>query len=200
VPELLASISFLYLFIIFVSCPHCEATHQFSLIMAAESLSVSSAAIESWIGNVEHNDATLEHNGHELPPTPTSNSFESEERRGRKRRRTLCDIDFGMSKCRIDPPASDLRSISDADFSLPLSPTTLREPSRKRSQSPTKVHNELALCDPAIRHESADYTPLHPTTKSKIKKLIQYLADESKIITEAEKASVVMCLISECNV
>jgi hypothetical protein len=155
--------------------------------MVAESRSVSSAAVESWIDNVEHNDARLERDGHELPPTPTSKSFESEEPRGRKRRRTLCDIDFGMPKRRIDPPASDSRSLPDVDFSFPLSSTTLREPSRKRSQSPMKVHNELAFCDPAIRHESADYTPLHPTTKSKIKKLIQYLADENKIITEAER-------------
>jgi hypothetical protein len=169
---------FLYLFESLLDCPHCEAPRQFSLIMVAESRSVSSTAVESWIDNVEHNDATLEPHSHELPPTPTSNSFESEEPRGRRRRRTLC---------RIDPPASDLRSLSETGFSFPLSPTTLREPSRKRSQSPTKVHNELALCDPAIRHESADYTPLHPTTKSKIKKLIQYLADENKIITEAER-------------
>lgn len=168
--------------------------------MVAESRSVSSAAVESWIDNVEHNDATLKPNGHELPPTPTSNSFKSEEPRGRKRRRTLCDIDFAIPKRPIDPPASDLRSLSDADFSFPLTPTTLRESSRKRSQSPTKVHNELALCDPAIRHESADYIPLHPTTKSKIKELIQYLADENKIITEAEKASIVISIISECDV
>lgn len=168
--------------------------------MVAESRSISSAAVESWVDNVEHNDAALEPNYHELPPTPTSNSFKSEEPRGRKRRRTLCDIDFAIPKRKIDPPASDLRSLSDVDFSFPLTPTTLREPSRKRSQSPTKVHNELALCDPAIRHESADYIPLHPTTKSKIKKLIQYLADENKIITEAEKASVVISLISECDV
>jgi hypothetical protein len=168
--------------------------------MVAESRSVSSAAVESWIDNVEHNDAALEPNDHELLPKPTSYSFQSEEPRGRKRRRTLCDIGFGMSKRRIDPPGNDSRSVSDAGFSFPESPTTLREHSRKRSQSPTKVHNELALCDPAIRHESADYTPLHPTTKSKIKKLIQYLADENKIITEAEKASVVISLISECDV
>src|SRR4051794_20997982 len=75
--------------------------------MAAESRSVSSAAIESWIDNiVEQNDTTAgdcqpQPSGHIIPPTPISNTFESEEPRGRRRRRTLCDINFHMPNGKI---------------------------------------------------------------------------------------------------
>jgi hypothetical protein len=202
--------------------------------MLAESCSVSTAAIEWWVDNiVEYNDTTT---GHILSPTPTSNSLESEEPRGRKRRRTLYDIDYDIPKRKrvnppasgidppvsgidppvsgidppasgidppasgIDPPASDLPTLADDHISFPPPSTTGRDPSRQRSQSPTKVHSELSLCDPVIRHETADYRPLHPTTNSKIKKLIQYLADENKIMTEAEKASVAISSIFECGV
>ena len=116
------------------------------------------------------------------PPTPNSSSFEEEEKRGRKRRRR---ISLDMAKRSADT-ALGLRELS-----LPPSPAT-REPSRKRSQSPSKARNELERCKPAVIHKSAGYQPQHPTTKARIKKFVQMLSDESCIFTAAEKVRVVV--------
>ena len=124
-----------------------------------------------------HVDYQMQYACH-TPPTPNVSSFEEEETRGRKRRR----ISLDMAKRNADT-ALGLR-----DISLPPSPAT-REPSRKRSQSPSKTRNELERCKPAVVHKSAGYQPQHPATKARIKKFVQMLADESGIFTAAEKVS-----------
>ena len=108
---------------------------------------------------------------------PGFSSSEEEIPRGRKRRR----FSYTMAK-RSAGEAHGLRNIS-------FPPSDTRDPSRKRSQSPAKTRNQLELCTPPVIHKSADYQPQHPVTRSRIKKFVQELSDETRIFTAAEKVS-----------
>ena len=106
---------------------------------------------------------------------PGFSSSEEEIPRGRKRKR----FSYSMAKRSADQLW---------DTSLPPS-SDKRDPSRKRSQSPAKTRNQLKHCTPAVIHKSADYQPQHSVTKSRVKKFVQDLSDETKIFTAAEKVS-----------
>lgn len=148
----------------------------------------SSLRVEEWeiLKDLKtHPDCQMQ-STYNAPPTPNLSSFEEEETRGRKRRR----ISLDMAKRSADT------ALGFGHISLPHSPAT-REPSRKRSQSPSKTCNELERCKPAVVHKSAGYQPQHPATKARIKRFVQMLADESGIFTEAEKVGAIVLSSSQ---
>ena len=128
---------------------------------------------------VAEEDNQLQHTQHASSP-PESNSSDEEIPRGRKRKR------FSLSMAKRTADAAQLR-----DISLPPSSDT-REASRKRSQSPAKTRNQLEHCTPPVIHKSAHHQPQHPVTRSRIKKFVQELSDETNIFTAAEKVSAVV--------
>jgi hypothetical protein len=123
---------------------------------------------------------------HHASSPPESNSSDEEIPRGRKRKR------FSLSMAKRTADAAQLRDISLPPSSDTPHSSDTRDPSRKRSQSPAKTRNQLELCTPPVIHKSADYQPQHSVTRSRIKRFVQDLSDETSIFTAAERVSTVV--------
>jgi hypothetical protein len=111
---------------------------------------------------------------HHASSPPESNSSDEEIPRGRKRKR------FSLSMAKRTADAAQLR-----DISLPPSSDTPHS-------SDTRDRNQLELCTPPVIHKSANYQPQHSVTRSRIKRFVQDLSDETSIFTAAERVSTVV--------